>query len=120
MSSVRGTIVIGGYTLLDGVVTPNAGACWVVLNHWDERTSPETQIQAIVNSLNTKFRSIKGAMVFAVRPPPIQGLGAVGGFEMQVRTLRLLADKLVELEVVESISHQTVGEELKKTRSNRG
>ena len=35
-------------------------------------------------------------------------------------TLRLLANKLVELEVVESISHQTVGEELKKTRSNRG
>lgn len=35
-------------------------------------------------------------------------------------TLRLLADKLVELEVVESISHQTVGEELKKTKSNRG
>lgn len=35
-------------------------------------------------------------------------------------TLRLLADKLVELEVVESISHQTVGVELKKTRSNRG
>ena len=35
-------------------------------------------------------------------------------------TLRLLADKLVELEVVDSISHQTVGEELKKTKSNRG
>ena len=35
-------------------------------------------------------------------------------------TLRLLADKLVELEVVESISHQTVSEELKKMRLNRG
>jgi hypothetical protein len=35
-------------------------------------------------------------------------------------TLRLLADKLVELEVVESISHQTVSDELKKTNSNRG
>ena len=35
-------------------------------------------------------------------------------------TLRLLADKLVELEVVDSISHQTVGTELKKTRSSRG
>ena len=35
-------------------------------------------------------------------------------------TLRLLADKLVELEVVESISHQTVGQELKKMKSNRG
>ena len=35
-------------------------------------------------------------------------------------TLRLLADKLVELEAVESISHMSVYRLLKKTRSNRG
>lgn len=35
-------------------------------------------------------------------------------------TLRLLAEGLVQLEVVESISHVTVGETLKKTNSNRG
>ena len=34
--------------------------------------------------------------------------------------LRLLADKLVELEVVDSISHQTVQRVLKKTNSSRG
>lgn len=35
-------------------------------------------------------------------------------------SLRLLADKLVELEVVEAVSHSTVGRTLKKTSSNRG
>lgn len=35
-------------------------------------------------------------------------------------TLRLLADRMVELEVVESISHETVRKTLKKTGSNRG
>jgi hypothetical protein len=35
-------------------------------------------------------------------------------------TLRLLADKLVELEVVDSISHETVRAELKKTSSSPG
>jgi transposase len=35
-------------------------------------------------------------------------------------TLRLLADKLVELEVVEEVSYQTVRRTLKKTRSSRG
>lgn len=34
-------------------------------------------------------------------------------------TLRLLADKLVELEVVESISYETVRQALKKTKSSR-
>lgn len=35
-------------------------------------------------------------------------------------TLRLLAKRLVEIEVVESISHTTVGEVLKKVNSNLG
>lgn len=35
-------------------------------------------------------------------------------------TLRLLADQLVELGCVESISHETVRQTLKKTNSNRG
>jgi hypothetical protein len=35
-------------------------------------------------------------------------------------TLRLLADKLVELHVVESICGETVRQVLKKTRSSRG
>ncbi len=41
--------------------------------------------------------------------------------ESQVRwTLRLLAGRLVELEVVDSISHETVRRTLKKTSSSRG
>jgi transposase len=35
-------------------------------------------------------------------------------------TLRLLADRLVELEVVDTISHETVRRVLKKTKSSRG
>ena len=35
-------------------------------------------------------------------------------------TLRLLAGRLVELEVVEAVSHETVRATLKKTRSRRG
>lgn len=35
-------------------------------------------------------------------------------------TLRLLADKLVELEVVDAISHETVRQAMKKKTSNRG
>lgn len=35
-------------------------------------------------------------------------------------SLRLLADELVRLDIVETISHKTVGEVLKKTTSSRG
>jgi HAE1 family hydrophobic/amphiphilic exporter-1 len=82
---IRGVIAVGGYSLLDTVVAPNAGAFWVVLEHWDERTTPETEIQAIVDALNVRFSRIQGAIVFATRPPPIQGLGATGGFQMELQ-----------------------------------
>ena len=35
-------------------------------------------------------------------------------------SLRLLADKLVELEIVDDISHETVRQTLKKTNSSLG
>jgi hypothetical protein len=35
-------------------------------------------------------------------------------------TLRLLADRLVELELVDSVSYETVRRTLKKTKSSRG
>jgi HAE1 family hydrophobic/amphiphilic exporter-1 len=82
---IRGVILVGGFSLLDSVVTPNAGAAWVVLDHWDDRPTPETQIQAVVDSLNRRFAAIKGAVVFAVRPPPIPGLGTTGGFQMELQ-----------------------------------
>jgi len=82
---IRGSIVISGFSVLDSVVAPNAGAIWVVLDHWDERSTPETQIDVIVASLNRRFYALPDAMVFAVRPPPIQGLGTTGGFQMELQ-----------------------------------
>jgi len=35
-------------------------------------------------------------------------------------SLRLLADKMIELKFVDSVSHETVRQTLKKTKSNRG
>jgi transposase len=63
-----------------------------------------------------QYRKLDGAQearlaAVACSPPP----------EGQARwTLKLLADKLVELEVVESIDPATVYRALKKTRSSRG
>ena len=35
-------------------------------------------------------------------------------------TLRMLADKMVELDIVDSVSHETIRQTLKKTNVNRG
>ncbi len=82
---IRGSVVVGGFSLLDAVVAPNAGVSWVVLDHWDDRKTPELQIQAVVDSVNRRLAGIEGAIVFAVRPPPIQGLGSTGGSQMELQ-----------------------------------
>jgi len=101
--ALRGAIYIGGYNIIDTVVSPNAGAVWAVLKHWDDRPDPEDQIQAVVDRLNRRLRGIEDAMVFAVRSPPIQGLGATGGFQMELQdvggigpeTLQLVAGDII-------------------------
>ncbi|HSL18980.1 MAG TPA: multidrug efflux RND transporter permease subunit [Methylomirabilota bacterium] len=82
---IRGAVVVGGFSLLDSVVAPNAGVGWVVLDHWDERSSPDLHIQAVVDSINRRLATIQGAIAFAVRPPPIQGLGTTGGSQMELQ-----------------------------------
>jgi len=95
--SIRGAIYIGGYNVLDTVVSPNAGAVWVVLKHWDDRPDAEDQIQAVVDRLNPQLREIEDAMVFAVRPPPIQGLGATGGFQMELQDVGGVGPEILQL-----------------------
>jgi HAE1 family hydrophobic/amphiphilic exporter-1 len=95
--ALRGAIYIGGYNVIDTVVSPNAGAVWAVLKHWDERSEPEDQIQAVVDRLNLQLRTIENAMVFAVRPPPIQGLGATGGFQMELQDVGGIGTNILQL-----------------------
>ncbi|MCP3982163.1 MAG: multidrug efflux RND transporter permease subunit [bacterium] len=94
--ALRGSVVIGGFSMLDSVVSSNNGAVWVVLDHWDERSTKETQIDAIVGQLNRKFSTIPGALVFAFRPPAIKGLGTVGGFSMELQDRGGVGNELLQ------------------------
>jgi HAE1 family hydrophobic/amphiphilic exporter-1 len=101
--ALRGAIYIGGYNVIDTVVSPNAGAVWAVLKHWDERSEPENQIQAVVDRLNMQLRHIEDAVVFAVRPPPIQGLGATGGNQMELQDVGGIGPETLQLVAMDII-----------------
>ena len=70
---------------LDQVVVPNAGAAFVTLKPWDERTEPAEQVGAILGSLAGHLGVIQEAVAFPFNPPPIQGLGAAGGTRLGSR-----------------------------------
>ena len=69
-----------GYSLLQSAQRPSAGVGIIGLKVWGERRDLFT----ILGELTGRFSQIPGATVAAFPPPPIPGLGSVGGFSFQI------------------------------------
>ncbi|TAN83652.1 MAG: efflux RND transporter permease subunit, partial [Gallionella sp.] len=63
----------------------NAAIAFVRLKGWDERQAPDSGSTALVRKANMTLSRIKQAMIFAVNPPPIPELSAVGGFDFRLQ-----------------------------------
>ena len=86
VSGVDHVVTVSGISILDNFATlANAGVAFVVLNDWNERLRQKGQdLRSITQNLNRSLQAVTRAMAFALAPPPIQGIGNVGGFTMQV------------------------------------
>jgi HAE1 family hydrophobic/amphiphilic exporter-1 len=107
---VKNTITFAGYSLLDSAVNSNAAGAIVVLEHWDERPTPETKVQGILRHLMRQFSQIEEGVVVAFNVPAIPGLGLVSGFDMQLQdrgAVGLDTLQQVTQEVIESANAQS-------------
>ncbi|MEM7621898.1 MAG: multidrug efflux RND transporter permease subunit [Planctomycetota bacterium] len=82
---VAGVVTIGGVSLLSNAAESNTGSCVVIMDDWAERADPSLSIESILADLGARLNAIPEAVIFPFRPPSIQGLGATGGFEMQIQ-----------------------------------
>jgi multidrug efflux pump len=62
----------------------NAGIVFTTLKPFEERRDPSLSAAAIAGSLQAKFSQIQEGFVAVFPPPPVQGLGTIGGFKMQI------------------------------------
>ena len=62
----------------------NSGIVFVMLSDFDERTDPSMSANAIAAELNGQYSSIEEAFVAIFPPPPVMGLGTIGGFRLQI------------------------------------
>lgn len=76
---------IGGFSLLTGTAGSNLGMSVVIFEPWDERKSPELSQEQLLASLQRKFLKLQKGIVFGFIPPPIDGLGNAGGFQMEIQ-----------------------------------
>jgi hydrophobe/amphiphile efflux-1 (HAE1) family protein len=79
--------VIGftGLSVQDFVNLSNAAVLFFPLKPFEERKTKDLSAAAIVGALNKKFSTIQDAVIFAVPPPPVQGLGNTGGFKLYIQ-----------------------------------
>ncbi|OPZ98882.1 MAG: Efflux pump membrane transporter BepE [Planctomycetes bacterium ADurb.Bin412] len=81
---VEHTIVIGGISPLDNSASlANTGIVYLMLKDWGER-GPGEDMRSIYQNLARKLADVQDAATLVLIPPPIQGLGLSGGFQMQV------------------------------------
>jgi multidrug efflux pump len=82
---VANAIAFPGLSINGFVNAPNTGIAFVTLKPSDERAGHRgLDTNSIVGELNQRFGSIQDAFVAIFPPPPVQGLGAVGGFKLFV------------------------------------
>jgi hydrophobic/amphiphilic exporter-1 (mainly G- bacteria), HAE1 family len=74
----------GGPSPLEGDVSlANAGIVYLMLKSWEDRGKGQN-LQHIYQSLSNELAHMQEARTRLLVPPPIQGLGAANGFQMQV------------------------------------
>jgi HAE1 family hydrophobic/amphiphilic exporter-1/multidrug efflux pump len=85
IEGVKDVAVLGGLSLLTNAYTSNNASLVVTLDPWDERTTPETQIGAIVGKVQRVVGQYPEAVAFAFTSPPLPGLGNAGGFQFEIQ-----------------------------------
>lgn len=69
-------------------VAPNQGIMFTLLKPWEERKKASQTVEAIIQEEQGKFFGMPQARIFSLNPPPIQGLGNFGGFQMEMQDRR--------------------------------
>jgi HAE1 family hydrophobic/amphiphilic exporter-1 len=82
--AVERTIEIGGVSPLDNNASlANAGIVYLMLKDWARRGKGQ-DLLSIYRDLSARLSTFQDARTMVLVPPPIQGLGFSGGFQMQV------------------------------------
>jgi len=96
----------------------NAGMAFIGLEDWSQRSTAETEVNAIIERSMQYFSSYKKASVFAFNSPAIRELGQASGFDFYIEDIGGLShSELVEVrdQLLEKMAQSPV---LQKSRAN--
>lgn len=83
--NLESAVSFAGFDFLNSALKPDAGAFFVRLIDWSERTSLMQQSQMLVQNFMAQMMNNKDAIAIFLNPPPIMGLSLTAGFEIYVQ-----------------------------------
>jgi len=81
---VANTVSFSGLSINGFVNSASAGLMFIPLESFDERKDPSMSDTAIAQALAAEYGRIQEAFVMVVPPPPVESLGSIGGFRVQI------------------------------------
>ncbi|MFO0698304.1 MAG: multidrug efflux RND transporter permease subunit [Nitrospira sp.] len=85
LPAIYGTQVLSGQNFVFNTRGTNTATMFAPLKHWDERKSRQDHVKSLIGGAFREFAKIPGALAFAFNAPSIRGLGATGGFSIQLQ-----------------------------------
>ncbi len=83
--AIHSTDALSGQNFVFGTRGPNAATMFLPLHLWDERPEPQNHVKALIGAAYGEFAKIPEALILAFNAPPIRGIGATGGFSVQIQ-----------------------------------
>lgn len=81
---VENVMEISGFSFMAGGNGSNLGSLFVTLKPWKERKGKGQSVEAIIERFDEVCADIQEAVIFALNPPAIPGLGLTAGLEMNL------------------------------------
>jgi gold/copper resistance efflux pump len=82
---VESVVAFPGLSISGFASLPNAGVLFAILDPFEQRKSAALSAGAIAGQANAKFRAVRDGFAAIFPPPPVPGLGAIGGFKLQIQ-----------------------------------
>mgnify|MGYP006137768719 FL=1 len=81
---VSDAVAFAGLSINGLSINPSSGMMFTPLKPFSQRQGPRMSAAEIAEDLNKQFSQIKGANVAIFPPPPVRGMGTIGGFRLQL------------------------------------